>query len=89
MSAKNLSVRRSLFFSFAEKYTSFVFAVASIVIVSRLLTPKEIGVYSVAVGLTTLANTLRTFGVSSYLVQVTHLTEGIIRTSFTINLIIA
>ncbi len=89
MSAKNLSVRRSLFFSFAEKYTSFVFAVAAIVIVSRLLTPKEIGVYSVAVGLTTLANTLRTFGVSSYLVQVTHLTEGIIRTSFTINLIIA
>lgn len=89
MSTKNLSLRKSLFFSFAEKYTSFVFSVAAIVIVSRILTPKEIGIFSVAVGLTTLANTLRTFGVSNYLVQVKHLTESTIRTSFTINLIIA
>lgn len=89
MSAKKLTLRRSLVFSFAERYTSFVFSLAAIVIVSRLLTPKEIGIFSVAVGLTTLANTLRTFGVSNYLVQVKHLTEDIVRTSFTINLVIA
>lgn len=89
MPAKSLSVRKSLVFSFAEKYTSFAFNLVAVVIVSRLLTPKEIGIFSVAVGLTTLANTLRTFGVSSYLVQVKHLTESMIRTSFTVNLIIA
>lgn len=89
MPTKKLSLRKSLVFSFAEKYTSFVVSLIVIVIVSRLLTPKEIGVFSVAVGVTTLANTLRTFGVSNYLVQVEHLTEDMIRTCFTMNLIIA
>ena len=89
MPAKKLSVRKSLVFSFAQKYTTLVFGFAQIVIVSRLLTPKEIGVFSVAVGLTTLANMLRTFGISDYLVQEKSLTDRMIRTSFTINLILA
>lgn len=89
MPVKKLSLRRSLVFSFAEKYTSFVVSLVAIVIVSRLLTPAEIGIFSVAVGVTTLANTLRTFGVSNYLVQVKHLTDDMIRTCFTINLCIA
>ena len=86
---KKLSVRKSLVYSFAQQYTTFVFGFAAIVIVSRLLTPKEIGVFSIAVGLTTLANLLRTFGISEYLVQEKALTEQTIRTSFTINLIFA
>lgn len=89
MPVEKLSLRKSLVFSFAEKYTSFMVSLIAIVIVSRVLTPKEIGVFSVAVGVTTLANTLRTFGVSNYLVQVKHLTEDMIRTCFTFNLIIA
>jgi len=89
MSTKNLSLRKSLAFSFAQRYTTFAFSLVSIIIVSRLLTPKEIGIFSVAIGLTTLANILRTFGVSDYLVQEKHLTESMIRTSFTVNLIFA
>lgn len=89
MPAKKLSVRKSLLFSFAQKYTTFIFSLAAVVIVSRLLTPKEIGIFSVAVGLTALANMLRTFGVSDYLVQEKNLTEHMIRTCFTINLIFA
>jgi O-antigen/teichoic acid export membrane protein len=89
MSAKKMSVRKSLVFSFAQKYTTFAFSFAAIMIVSRLLTPEEVGVFSVATGLTILANTLRTFGVSDFLVQEERLTESMIRTSFTVNLIIA
>lgn len=89
MPAKKLSVRKSLFYSFAQQYTTFVFGFAAIVIVSRLLTPKEIGIFSVAVGLTALANLLRTFGISDYLVQEKTLTEQAVRTCFTINLIFA
>lgn len=89
MSTTKLSIRRSLAFSFAQRYTSFVFIFASVVIVSRLLTPKEIGVFSVAAGLATLANMLRTFGISDYLVQEKNLTDQAIRTSFTINLLFA
>lgn len=89
MTKNSYSVRRALVLSFARKYTSLVFNVGTVVIVSRLLTPKEIGVFSVAVGLTALAQMLRTFGVSEYLVQTKTLTEGMIRTSFTVNLILA
>ena len=89
MPTKSMSVRKSLAFSFAQKYTTFVFNFASVIIVSRLLTPREIGIFSVAVGLTALANMLRTFGISDYLVQEKHLTETAIRTSFTINLLFA
>lgn len=89
MNEEKLSIRKSLAFSFAQRYTTFVFSFTAIVIVSRLLTPKEIGVFSVAVGLTTLANLLRTFGISDYLVQAAELTDRMIRTSFTMNLIFA
>lgn len=87
---KNKSrVRRALVLSFAMRYTSLVFNVLTVVIVSRLLTPKEIGVFSVAVGLTALVQMLRTFGVSDFLIQEKVLNEGMIRTSFTLNLIFA
>jgi O-antigen/teichoic acid export membrane protein len=89
MPPQKLSLRKSLALSFAEKYTSFAVSLAAIVIVSRLLSPEEIGVFSVAAGVTTLANSLRTFGVSNYLVQVEQLTDDVIRTCFTINLLIA
>jgi len=58
-------------------------------IVSRLLTPSQIGVFSVAVALVALVHMLRDFGVSEYLVQEKSLDEATIRTAFTINLIIA
>lgn len=89
MTPPQLSIRKSLVFSFAQKYTTLIFTLASVVILSRLLTPREIGVFSVAVGLTTFANMLRTFGISDYLVQAEQLTERAIETSFTINLIFA
>lgn len=89
MTPPRLSIRKSLAFSFAQKYTTLILSLASVVILSRLLTPREIGVFSVAVGLTTFASLLRTFGISDYLVQAEQLTERAINTSFTINLIFA
>lgn len=89
MVKKKHGLRRALVLSFARQYTSLAFNVLTVVIVSRLLTPQEIGVFSVAVGLTALAQMLRTFGVSEYLVQEKSLSEAAIRTSFTVNLILA
>src|SRR5579875_3262239 len=43
-------------------------AVATVTIVSRLLTPSEIGVYSVAVAFVALVQMLRDFGVSEFVV---------------------
>lgn len=89
MPTQKSSVRRSLVLSFAQKYTGLALGVPSVIIVSRLLTPAQIGVFSVAAGLVALAQMLRTFGVTEYLVQEKTLTEGMIRTTFTVNLILA
>lgn len=83
------SVRRSLVFSFARNYTNLVFSLGTVMILSRLLTPAEIGIYSVAVATTTVIQTLRDFGVSEYLVQEKELNDAIARSAFTVNLLIA
>jgi O-antigen/teichoic acid export membrane protein len=83
------SVRRSLVLSFARNYTNLLFSVGTVMILSRLLTPAQIGVYSVAVATTTVIQMLRDFGVSEYLVQEKELNNAIARSAFTVNLLIA
>lgn len=83
------SVRRALSLSFVQTAISLVFSFGAIIIVSHLLTPAEIGVYSIAAGIMALVHMLRDFGVGEYLVQRTVLDERTIRTVFTINIAIA
>lgn len=72
-------VRRSLLLAFAEKYSVFVLHMVSTVIIARLLTPAEIGTYSVAMVMVGFAHTARDFGVGQYLVQERDLTDAKIR----------
>ncbi|XRG84289.1 lipopolysaccharide biosynthesis protein [Salinisphaera sp. SPP-AMP-43] len=83
------SVRGALFFTTIQQYTNFIVSFASIMILSRLLTPKEIGVYSVALTFLNVVHMLRDLGTSDYLVQVPELDNATARTAFTINLCIA
>lgn len=62
-------VRRPLLLSFAEKYSAFIAQFVATLFVARLLTPAEIGIYSVAVVMVGLAHTVRDFGVGQYLIQ--------------------
>lgn len=89
MAKAKRGLRRALLFSFAQKYTSLIFNLFTIIIVSRILTPSQIGVFSVAIGLTVLAQMLRSLGVPEYLVQEQSVDDATIRTSFTVSLIIA
>ena len=63
------SVRRSLAITFLDKYATLAIGIVSTMILSRLLTPAEIGVFSVASIFVLLASILRDFGVADYLVQ--------------------
>ena len=60
------SVRRSLAIVVVENQLIFALQFAMYVIVARLLTPKEIGVYSIAVITLSVAQVLRDFGVVAY-----------------------
>lgn len=82
------SVRKSLFFAFAENYSIIAIQFVSSLIVARLLTPAEIGLFSVAVLLVGFAHILRDFGVGQYIIQESDLTDDRIRTAFGLTLIL-
>ena len=83
------SVRRSLSLSFIQQLVALVFSFGSVTIISRLLTPAEVGVFSIAAGFVALIHMLRDFGVSEFVVQAPVLDEPLVRTAFTMNLVIA
>lgn len=83
------TVRKAIAISFAQTYTSMVLRVASTIILARLLTPEEIGTFSVVVVLVNLAHILRAFGVGQYLIQEKELTRDRMRAAFGVSLFIA
>src|SRR3972149_3650089 len=56
------SIRKSLALSFAAKYSDLVISTVSVIVIARLLTPAEIGVYSVGAAVTALGHALLPFG---------------------------
>lgn len=83
------SVRKSLVISFADKYSVMMIQFVSTLILARLLTPEEIGIFSLGAVIIGFAQMLRDFGVSTYLVQERDLTRSRIRTAFGVTLVIA
>ena len=73
------TTRVSLLFSFVEKYLLVLLSLAGGMIISRLLTPTQAGIYSVAAVLLGVAQVLRDFGAGQYLVQERELTETKLR----------
>lgn len=63
------SVHRSLAFSFVEKYAVTAIGLISYVVIARVLTPEEVGLYSAVAALAGMAQVLREFGVGNYLIQ--------------------
>ena len=79
-------VRRALLFSFAERYAMLVISLVSNLIIARLLTPGDIGAYSVSLAVISVAQVLRDFGVANYLIQENDLTDEHIRTALGVTL---
>lgn len=60
------SVSRSLLISLSECYFLIALQLVSFVVLARLLTPEDIGLYSVSAAFIGLAHVVRDFGVGSY-----------------------
>lgn len=82
------SVRRALLFSFVERYALIVLSLASNILIARLLTPEEIGIYSVSLAVIGIAQVIRDFGIGNFLIQEKQLTEDHVRTAFAFSLLI-
>lgn len=83
------SIRSSIAYSAAESYLSLVLQIASTVIISRILTPEQTGIFAVAAVFAALASTFRDFGVGEYLIQEANLSHEKIRAALTVNIAIS
>lgn len=61
--------RLSFLASFSEKYTLLLLNTAGAMVLARLLTPADVGLYAIGAVLAGLVHVVRDFGVGSYLVQ--------------------
>lgn len=64
-----MSLRRAIIFSSIERYFGFVLAFASTIAIARLLSPSEVGAFSVAMSISGIASGLRELGASSFLIR--------------------
>jgi len=81
-----MSTRKSLVFSFLDRYASLVVSIVSSMFIARLLTPEELGVFSVTMVLLLFVNTVRDLGAGQYLVQERELTTTRIRAVWAVQL---
>lgn len=81
------SFRVSLAYSYLNKYLTLVINFVTTIILARLLTPADIGIYSVAAVFIGLGHLLREFGINQYIIQEKDLTPDRIRAAFTLNLL--
>lgn len=83
-----MTLRRGLLLSLVERYILLLLALTSNIVLARLLTPEQIGIYSVSLAVIGVAQVLRDFGVGNYLIQEKHLTPEHVQTAFGVSLLI-
>ena len=84
-----MSVRRSVTIFFSAKYVELVMGLIASLILARLLSPEEFGIYSIAASVVIIGYLFRNFGIGQYIVQVEELNDGILRSAFAVTLIIS
>lgn len=81
-----MSIRKSLVISSIDKYVTLVISIASTMVLARLLSPSEVGAFSVAMVLISVMSMMRSMGAGQYLVQEPHITEDRMRAVWTVQI---
>ncbi|MFY9510540.1 MAG: oligosaccharide flippase family protein [Rubrivivax sp.] len=76
------SIRVALAWSLVERYALIMLGLISYVVIARLLTPAEIGLYSVTAALVGIAQVIRDFGIGNYLIQERDLSRDRLETAY-------
>lgn len=63
------TVRRALVFSFLESYLGIALSLVSFMLLARMLTPAQVGLFSVALAIISITQVIRDFGLVSFLIQ--------------------
>lgn len=82
-----MSVRRSLVWTYGAQAASFFITFASTVVVARLVTPRDFGIFAMAGAVTTIINVFMQFGLARYVMREEELTRDLLRSLFTVNVL--
>lgn len=83
------AIKSSLLMSFAEKYTVLVLGMAGSMVVARLLTPAQIGIFSIGAVVVGITHLVRDFGIGQYLIQEPDLSIERLRAAYTLTMLIS
>ena len=84
-----ITTRAAITFSVTGRYMALGLQFVSTMLLARLLTPEDIGIYSAGFSVVALAHLFRDFGLNQYIIQEKKLSTEKIRTTFTLSLLIA
>ena len=82
-------IRRALLFSLGQRYLAVVLQLATSMVMARLLTPTEAGIFSLAAVAVSIGQVIRDFGVGDYLVKEQVITPEKVRAAFTVTTLFA
>jgi len=81
-----VSLRTSIAWTFSEQTLQQLLQLLSAVVIARLLTPEELGVFALAYAASAVLTALRTFGIGNYLIREPELNRRKIRSAFAVML---
>lgn len=82
-------VRRALFWSFVGVFSNLLINFSGSVVIARLLTPREVGVYAVSMATLGILQLFASFGISLYVVREEALSDRTVHAAFTLNALIS
>jgi O-antigen/teichoic acid export membrane protein len=82
-----MSVRRSLAWTYIAQIICFAIAFGSTVIIARLVSPRDFGIFAMAGAATTIINLLMQFGLAKYIMRASQVDRNLLRTVFTVNVL--
>jgi len=84
-----MSLRKSLAIVAISRYAEISLGLLSTVILARLLTPNDFGIYSIAASVAAIGHLFRNFGVGQFIIQVEELSSEVMRAAFAVTLAIS
>lgn len=84
-----MSLRRGLAWMSLSQGGFFVMQFGGSVILARLLTPYEMGIYAVAAAITGVLSAIQTFGLAGFIVREHDLSPDLLASTFTVNSVLA
>lgn len=73
------SIRKATLLSLGQRYVAFLIQLGSSIVLARLLSPSETGLYALATAVVALAQLLRDFGIGEYVVQEKNISRAQLR----------